>query len=218
MPSFVNEYGVRYYLPEFGPPAHWSMTVAREGVHDAIAALRYFECDAENKCRRAIYIRRDGRVTLAYPGGPHGDLLPESTIEPNSVSDVSAEFSSRDVGEVEFNALWAAFGTGNQFVPPNEVEPDLVDTGRLTNPSFEEFHGTWVPDEPTGMTETLLLTMNGLVIWKKPSETEFFTYVVDGGFAFFFKNDLKLADAWLEDATLVVAHAANLVKRFRLGA
>jgi hypothetical protein len=193
MKSYINKYGTRYYLPEFGAPAHWQMTVT--GARH-VPRLTYIEYDAEYLGRRAIHIWDDGRVILAYPGGPYGDHLPEGAGGPIDEANNSDEWISRAILEPEFNALWAALDTADEFVPPQEVDPALIDASSPTDPAFEGFCGTWAPEHPSGKApETLLLTMNGMVIWTRDSATEFFKYEVDEGVATFLFDEIKKAEA-----------------------
>lgn len=108
-PSYLNRHGVRYYLPEFGPPVRWLASVpVWDSTDFDFPALLYYECDADNLSMRSIEIWSDGRVMLAFPGGPDGDRLPEGPLP--SVEECKARLtgSSREITELEFNALWAA--------------------------------------------------------------------------------------------------------------
>ncbi|MCB9857432.1 MAG: hypothetical protein H6818_17255 [Phycisphaerales bacterium] len=107
--SYLNRQGVRYYLPEFGPPARWIASIWQADASDAAPTLHYYECDAENLCCRSIDVSPDGRITLAFPGGPGGDLLPEGPIPPLEEMNAFTETSSREITGDEFRALWAAF-------------------------------------------------------------------------------------------------------------
>lgn len=105
MKSYKNRLGVTYYLPDFGPPVRWLMTVT-PGDAD-LPTLYYFECDAENLGCRAIHIYADGRMFLAYPGGLDGDLLPEGEL-PMAKDAGDGGLQTRDITKAEFEALWSA--------------------------------------------------------------------------------------------------------------
>ncbi|PBB97013.1 hypothetical protein [Mesorhizobium sp. WSM3862] len=103
--SYKNRLGVTYYLPDFGPPARWLMSVTPGGAD--LPTLYYFECDAQNLGRRAIHIYADGRMLLAYPGGLDGDHLPEGELP--TVEEAEHDgLQTREIAKAEFDALWAA--------------------------------------------------------------------------------------------------------------
>lgn len=90
----LNRNGVRYHLPDFGPPGRWLKLV--------------FSDPAVDVCRSAIDIWADGRVRLAFPGGPDGDRLPKRPLH------VPPEREGGDtlygaISQQEFEALWRAF-------------------------------------------------------------------------------------------------------------
>ena len=71
----------------------------------------YFECDENDLGCRAIQLWRDGRVLLAYPGGPNGDRLPEGPLlKADEWNTRNPAILARDITEEEFNSLWCALG------------------------------------------------------------------------------------------------------------
>ncbi|WP_043878766.1 hypothetical protein [Azorhizobium caulinodans] len=105
----LNRNGVPYHLPDFGPPARWLKLVFSDPADASdLPALGYYECDADDVCRRAIDIRADGGVRLAFPGGPDGDRLPKRPLH------VPPEREGGDtlygaISQQEFEALRRAF-------------------------------------------------------------------------------------------------------------
>jgi hypothetical protein len=97
---------VTYYLPDFGPPVRWLISVSPSGWD--LPVVYYFECDSENLGCRAMHIYDDGRVIVAYPGGPDGDSLPEGELPPIGEVDDPDGVQTREITKVEFDALWAA--------------------------------------------------------------------------------------------------------------
>jgi hypothetical protein len=104
---YLNRLGVEYYLPDFGPPVRWISCVMLPPNGPDLPALYYFECDAENRGSRAVHIYEDGRVLLAYPGGPDGDHLPEGPLPPVGKTDQTG-LEAREITKLEFDALWVA--------------------------------------------------------------------------------------------------------------
>lgn len=107
--GYLNRHGVRYYLPDFGPPVRWVATIWGGNGTEVPTTLLYHECDAENLCCRSIEVAPDGRVTLAYPGGLDGDQLPEGPLPSLEEMNASSETMSREMTGDEFNALWTVF-------------------------------------------------------------------------------------------------------------
>jgi hypothetical protein len=105
--SYRNRRGVTYYLPDFGPPVRWTSSVILTPSRPDLPAVYYFECDAENLGSRAVHIYKDGRIVLAYPGGPDGDLLPEKELPSVGEAD-PAGVETREITKAEFDAIWSA--------------------------------------------------------------------------------------------------------------
>lgn len=104
---------VEYFLPEYGEPVRWvaGVVLAEHWDHDQILRhlprVNYYECDASDHCCRAIGIFADGRFRLAYPGH-NGPDLPEGPLpKPHERTD-DAQFTTREMTSLEFNALWEA--------------------------------------------------------------------------------------------------------------
>ena len=105
--SYLNRFGVRYYLSDFGPPVRWMSCVMLPPNEPSLPVVYYFECDAENRGSRAVHIYEGGRFLLAYSGGPDGDHLPEGILPPVGKTDQTG-VETREITEAEFNALWSA--------------------------------------------------------------------------------------------------------------
>lgn len=105
--SYLNKLGVKYYLPDFGPAVRWMSCVMLSPGRPDLPVVYYFECDAENLGSRAMHIYEDGRVLLAYPGGPDGDHLPEGALSLAGKTDQTG-METREITKSEFNALWSA--------------------------------------------------------------------------------------------------------------
>lgn len=107
--GYLNRRGTRYYLPDFGPPVRWLASVPEwDSTGFDFPSLLYYECDADNLSMRSIQIWSDGRVMLAFPGGPDGDRLPEGPFPTVEECNDRMAGSSREITELEFNSLWAA--------------------------------------------------------------------------------------------------------------
>jgi hypothetical protein len=180
--SYLNKWGIRYYLPDFGPPVRWIASVPDFDAPE-LPALLYYECDADNLGMRAIYVYADGRVTLAYPGGPDGDSLPEGTLASVEECKGRTRGETREISQLEFSSIWAALSQAAR--DGAELTPLLDLTSSTDESSYAPFVGTWAPVDDTGMQSFLLFSLNGIVVRRGEShEFDLFRYHVENGIAF----------------------------------
>jgi hypothetical protein len=180
--SYLNRWGVRYYLPDFGPPVRWVASVP-DFDRPELPVLLYYECDAENLGMRAIHIHADGRTTLAFPGGPDGDMLPEGPLATVEQYNALNGGRTREISEIEFNSIWAAL---SQAKPETVAPSPILDlTSSTEQAAYKPFVGTWSPAEDiTGLPPFLLFSLNGVVFSKSENnEIDLFRYHVENGVA-----------------------------------
>lgn len=210
--SYLNRWGVRYYLPDFGPPVRWIASVPDFDSSD-LPTLLYYECDAENLGMRAMHLYADGRVILAYPGGPDGDSLPEGAL--GSVEDYAKleRGESREISELEFNTMWAAL---TRATDQSQAKP-LVDLTSSADPAtFEPFVGTWIPEAQSGgLPNSIFLSANGLVVWNTDrSEVDVFKYRAEGNVAILSDSTGDKGEFEIVESYLVLRMAGHEVGHF----